>query len=127
MQRLFGRQPARLKFLRTPGAEAGTPAHSARSAAMRMATAVTTDAVRITPGAVPIDGDLTVPERAAGLVCFAHGSGSSRFSRRNRAVARVLENAGFGTLLLEAVPSEPLEPSERWKIELGVRGEAERG
>ena len=32
-----------------------------------------------------------------------------------------------GTLLLEAVPSEPLEPSERWKIELGVRGEAERG
>jgi pimeloyl-ACP methyl ester carboxylesterase len=48
---------------------------------------------------VEIDGDLHVPRDAAGLVIFAHGSGSSRFSRRNRAVAQALQDAGFGTLL----------------------------
>jgi putative phosphoribosyl transferase len=52
-------------------------------------------------GGVAIEGDLGVPDRAAGLVIFAHGSGSSRFSRRNRAVAGALEGAGFGTLLLD--------------------------
>jgi pimeloyl-ACP methyl ester carboxylesterase len=48
-----------------------------------------------------IDGDLVVPDDAAGLVLFAHGSGSSRFSTRNRAVARALERGGFATLLLD--------------------------
>ena len=48
-----------------------------------------------------VDGDLHLPPRPAGLVIFAHGSGSSRFSRRNRAVATALEHAGFGTLLLD--------------------------
>jgi len=57
--------------------------------------------VRIDVGPVSCDGDLGLPERATGLVIFAHGSGSSRFSRRNRAVASVLEDAGFGTLLLD--------------------------
>jgi pimeloyl-ACP methyl ester carboxylesterase len=47
-----------------------------------------------------IDGDLVVPERPAGLVVFAHGSGSSRFSRRNRSVAQMLEDGGFATLLM---------------------------
>ena len=42
-----------------------------------------------------------LPARPTGLVVFAHGSGSSRFSRRNRAVAGMLEQAGFGTLLLD--------------------------
>jgi putative phosphoribosyl transferase len=46
-----------------------------------------------------IAADLRVPERAIGLVVFAHGSGSSRFSRRNRAVAEFLEARGCGTLL----------------------------
>lgn len=56
---------------------------------------------------IPIDqqqeiaADLTIPERPAGLVVFAHGSGSSRFSSRNRAVAASLQNRGFGTLLLD--------------------------
>ena len=59
------------------------------------------DAVRITSAAALIDGDLHVPENAAGLVIFAHGSGSSRFSRRNRAVAGELEGEGFATLLLD--------------------------
>ena len=46
-------------------------------------------------------GDLTVPEPAAGVVLFAHGSGSSRHSPRNRQVAAALERAGYGTLLLD--------------------------
>jgi putative phosphoribosyl transferase len=57
-------------------------------------------------GAVEIDGDLRVPENASGLVIFAHGSGSSRFSRRNRAVASELEAAGFGTLLLDLLTAD---------------------
>ena len=61
----------------------------------------THEAVRVDAGAAGIDGDLRVPERASGLVIFAHGSGSSRFSRRNRAVAGDLESAGFATLLLD--------------------------
>jgi putative phosphoribosyl transferase len=44
---------------------------------------------------------LTVPDDAKGFVIFAHGSGSSRFSMRNRAVARELGSAGFATLLLD--------------------------
>jgi len=57
--------------------------------------------VRIEVGRVSVDGDMHLPPRPAGLVIFAHGSGSSRFSRRNRAVASALEQAGFGTLLLD--------------------------
>lgn len=53
-----------------------------------------------------IEADLRVPERATGLVIFAHGSGSSRFSRRNRAVAAFLEANGFGTLLLDLLTRE---------------------
>ncbi|HST25898.1 MAG TPA: phosphoribosyltransferase, partial [Gaiellaceae bacterium] len=48
-----------------------------------------------------VAGNLVVPERARGLVVFAHGSGSSRTSPRNRHVAGVLEDAGFATLLLD--------------------------
>src|SRR6266446_3215833 len=53
-----------------------------------------------------IEADLRIPERATGLVIFAHGSGSSRFSRRNRAVAGFLEANGFGTLLLDLLTRE---------------------
>jgi pimeloyl-ACP methyl ester carboxylesterase len=66
-----------------------------------MGGAVGSEAVRIHLGQVEIEGDLHVPDGAAGLVIFAHGSGSSRFSRRNRAVAQALRDAGFGTLLLD--------------------------
>ena len=58
-------------------------------------------AVRLPAAGVFLDGDLRIPERAAGLVVFAHGSGSSRFSRRNRQVAEFLEARGFATLLLD--------------------------
>ena len=57
--------------------------------------------VQVRVGAAFIDGDLVVPQRAAGLVVFAHGSGRSRFSRRNRMVAEVLQQDAFATLLLD--------------------------
>jgi pimeloyl-ACP methyl ester carboxylesterase len=57
--------------------------------------------VRVNAGDVTVAGDLAVPERARGMVLFAHGSGSSRHSPRNRAVADGLNRAGFGTLLLD--------------------------
>jgi pimeloyl-ACP methyl ester carboxylesterase len=57
--------------------------------------------VRIKAGDAVIDGDLKVPHRATGLVVFPHGSGSSRFSPRNRSMAHVFEHGGFATLLLD--------------------------
>ena len=78
-----------------------------------MTKAVGTHAVRIALGAVSVDGDLHIPERASGLVIFAHGSGSSRFSRRNRAVAAALEHAGFGTLLLDLLTPEEEADDDR--------------
>jgi pimeloyl-ACP methyl ester carboxylesterase len=68
---------------------------------MHAAGSPTTSAIRIQAGDVVVEGDLVVPQPAAGLVVFAHGSGSSRFSRRNRAVADVLVEGGFATLLLD--------------------------
>lgn len=50
---------------------------------------------------VELGGTLGVPSHATGIVLFAHGSGSSRFSSRNRFVARVLRDTGLGTLLLD--------------------------
>lgn len=58
-------------------------------------------AVQVRVGGDLIEGDLLVPAAAAGLVVFAHGSGSSRFSGRNRAVALVLHRAGYATLLMD--------------------------
>jgi pimeloyl-ACP methyl ester carboxylesterase len=50
---------------------------------------------------ISLNGDLTLPPSARGLVIFAHGSGSSRHSSRNRSVAETLQRAQFGTLLLD--------------------------
>ena len=57
--------------------------------------------VEIPGEAVTLQGSLRVPEPAAGVVVFAHGSGSGRHSPRNRFVADVLYRAGLGTLLLD--------------------------
>lgn len=57
--------------------------------------------VRITAGTAVVDGDLANPKIAAGLVVFAHGSGSGRFSERNRSVAHALNDHGFATLLMD--------------------------
>jgi dienelactone hydrolase len=55
---------------------------------------------------VTLEGDLDRPEGARGVVLFAHGSGSSRHSPRNRYVARVLRDAGLGTLLLDLLTGQ---------------------
>jgi pimeloyl-ACP methyl ester carboxylesterase len=66
--------------------------------------------VAVTSGDVSLAGDLTVPDAAAGVVLFAHGSGSSRHSPRNQAVAATLREAGLGTLLFDLLT--PGEESE---------------
>ena len=61
---------------------------------------------RIPVDGITLEGDLTIPEGAAGIVLFAHGSGSSRFSPRNRAVASELQAGGLATLLLDLLTVE---------------------
>src|SRR5579872_4409249 len=68
-------------------------------------------AIEHLPVVAPVDslnleGILSVPSAARGVVLFAHGSGSSRHSSRNRAVARVLQQAGLGTLLLDLLTDD---------------------
>lgn len=58
-----------------------------------------------TPDAI-LHGDLAFPEQPHGVVLFAHGSGSSRFSSRNRAVAQYLNAGGFATLLLDLLSAD---------------------
>jgi putative phosphoribosyl transferase len=72
-------------------------------------------AVRIPDASVVLDGDLAVPADARGVVLFAHGSGSSRRSPRNRRVAGGLQEIGWATLLLDL-----LTPSEE-QIDLRTR------
>ena len=68
---------------------------------------------------VALEGHLTLPESRRGLVAFAHGSGSSRFSTRNRFVASRLNEAGLGTLLFDLlVPSEALDRRNVFDVEL---------
>jgi putative phosphoribosyl transferase len=57
--------------------------------------------IRVTAGPVTVAGHLTIPEHPKGVVVFAHGSGSSRHSPRNRYVAEVLNKAGFATVLFD--------------------------
>jgi dienelactone hydrolase len=66
-------------------------------------------AVVVPSGSVTLEGRLGIPDGAIGVVLFAHGSGSSRFSPRNRFVARVLRDAGIGTLLLDLLSREEEE------------------
>src|ERR1700738_3595070 len=57
--------------------------------------------VQVPAGKVTLEGNLTLPEEAQAIVLFAHGSGSSRHSPRNRYVARVLNEAKLATLLID--------------------------
>ncbi|CAN5509014.1 dienelactone hydrolase family protein [soil metagenome] len=67
--------------------------------------AVTTEVV-LELGSVKLAGDLAVPSEAAAIVLFAHGSGSSRRSSRNRTVAATLQDAGMATLLFDLLSDE---------------------
>jgi putative phosphoribosyl transferase len=75
--------------------------------------------VTIPAGRVELEGDLVVPTRAVGVVLFAHGSGSSRKSPRNRWVAGVLQSAGLGTLLFDLLtPDEAYDRRNVFHIPL---------
>jgi dienelactone hydrolase len=63
-------------------------------------------AEQIPSGQILLEGELLVPDDASGVVLFAHGSGSSRHSRRNQFVARTIREAGVGTLLFDLLTQE---------------------
>jgi putative phosphoribosyl transferase len=63
-------------------------------------------AVVVRAGSAELDGDLVTPTAARGIVLFAHGSGSSRRSPRNRQVAAALQDAGMATLLFDLLTPE---------------------
>lgn len=70
---------------------------------------------------VRLMGDLVLPDRTHGLVVFAHGSGSSRFSPRNRFVADVLSNGGLGTLLFDLLtPEEEVEDERTGRLRFDI-------
>ena len=84
---------------------------------------VSENAVRIPVMNAALNGDLAIPPSAAGLVLFAHGSGSSRKSPRNRAVAAALWTGGFATLLLDLLTEgeervDNITAQHRFDIEL---------
>jgi putative phosphoribosyl transferase len=67
----------------------------------RRLPAIQQQLVRINAGSAELEGNLSIPAGANGIVLFAHGSGSSRYSPRNRYVARALQDSGLGTLLID--------------------------
>jgi putative phosphoribosyl transferase len=71
-----------------------------------MKTPMEENVVKIPAGKATINGNLTVPPKAKGIVLFAHGSGSSRFSPRNTMVAREINKAGIATLLIDLLTEE---------------------
>jgi putative phosphoribosyl transferase len=78
--------------------------------------------VRVTVGPVTVAGHLTIPEHPTGIVVFAHGSGSSRHSPRNRYVAEVLNEAGLATLLFDLLTAD--EESDRANVfDIGLLAE----
>ena len=77
------------------------------------------ESVRIAAGKVQLEGNLALPEGAQGVVLFAHGSGSSRFSPRNNFVASELFDAGIGSLLIDLLtPAEDADYETRFDIPL---------
>lgn len=74
---------------------------------------------RVIVGPHHLEGLLGMPRRPKGIVVFAHGSGSGRFSPRNNYVARRLESAGFATLLLDLLsPEEEMDRRNVFDIDL---------
>ena len=80
-----------------------------------MAEPVPQSAVQIPAAGLLLDGDLAVPGQARAVVVFAHGSGSSRHSPRNRRVAAAFQQAGYATLLMDLLtrPEEDVDARTR--------------
>ena len=71
-----------------------------------MSTSYPEKTIQIATDSVLLEGTLALPEHVKDLVVFAHGSGSSRFSPRNTFVARILQQANIGTLLMDLLTRE---------------------
>jgi putative phosphoribosyl transferase len=83
--------------------------------------------VSVPADGVSLEGDLVVPERAQGIVLFAHGSGSSRHSPRNRFVAETLQAGNLGTLLFDLLtPEEEVVDLQTTRLRFDVALLAER-
>jgi putative phosphoribosyl transferase len=83
--------------------------------------------IEIVAGEARLAGDLEVPEGAVGMVVFAHGSGSSRFSPRNREVAEALRRRGLATLLMDLLtPEEDAEDQRTGRLRFDIPLLAER-
>jgi len=105
--------------------ETGSP-EMRRSAEKRLGLPVS-EFARIPVGRVVLRGYLEIPRDAKGLVLFAHGSGSSRNSPRNQFVARVLREAGSGTLLFDLLTQdEEREEAFTGHLRFDIRFLAER-
>lgn len=90
-------------------------------------THIAESAVRIPADEVTLEGNLSLPENSGGVVVFAHGSGSSRYSPRNRFVAQVLQKAGLGTLLFDLLTAgEEAEDEVTGKLRFNIPFLAER-
>ncbi|WP_431046509.1 alpha/beta family hydrolase [Streptomyces sp. P1-3] len=101
------------------GANPGPEPRPEGSAAPSSAAGPATVLIPVADGAVRLPGDLTVPEGAPAVVLFAHGSGSSRHSPRNRAVAQELNRAGLATLLFDLLtPEEEIDRANVFDIGL---------
>src|SRR6266404_6131838 len=83
--------------------------------------------VRVAAGPVTLEGNLSLPKGARGVVLFAHGSGSSRHSPRNRYVARLLNEAKLATLLVDLLtPDEEAIDLRTAQIRFDINLLAER-
>jgi pimeloyl-ACP methyl ester carboxylesterase len=83
--------------------------------------------VRVPAGSVTLEGKLTLPEGSRAVVLFAHGSGSSRHSPRNRYVARVLNEAKLATLLIDLLtPHEEVIDAHTTQLRFDIDLLAER-
>ena len=87
-----------------------------------MGRAVAAEPLMVPAGDIRLAGDMSVPQAATGLVVFAHGSGSGRFSPRNRAVADVMIEAGLATLLMDLLtPEEEAEDLRSARLRFDVQ------
>jgi putative phosphoribosyl transferase len=83
---------------------------------MRRATTDAGQTVQVPAGRATLEGTLVLPAGARAVVLFAHGSGSSRHSPRNRFVAEVLQEGGLGTLLVDLLTAEEEEADARTRL-----------
>lgn len=85
------------------------------------------EAIRLSIGEIQLEGELAIPKNAKGIVLFAHGSGSSRFSPRNRFVAKFLRDHQLGTLLIDLLtPDEEIIDEQTRELRFDITMLAER-